>query len=400
MSKKPKFTTGLEIGQQYIDTATLRSAALHNPEAFAKTVDGLINEKKLRWGDIGNLQKMWHALSDVQVKVSMPVMNEMRAINASAFPLLAGGLTVAGMNDAYEAVPTIGEKLVTEMDDNKRVTVVAGISTLDSQIDRVDEGADFPEISAGEEKFEIRSKRNGRRLSITAEMIEENDVANIVERTNALGYIAASFVEEQTLRRVCDIDGSGTSPAEPYVLRLNGSGTSLYSTTANTPGTRAPSGTRINSNALADETDLDAARAVLAAMKDSLGKRIAIPMTQCILLVPDELLGTAWQLRNSDYTPGVENEINTWGPRGMWQPTIVSSPKLSDLSTTVWYLGAFDKQFKRKWKLRFEYVTLAGDTESFLRSRLAFQARVAWDCEVGATDYVYVVQSLSATTAP
>jgi len=73
---------------------------------------------------------------------------------------------------------------------------------------------------------------------------------------------------------------------------------------------------------------------------------------------------------------------------------------LDDLSTTVWYLGWFEKQFKRKWKLRFEYVTLGQDTESYLRSRIAFQARLGWDVEIGATDYVYVVQCLSATTAP
>jgi len=73
---------------------------------------------------------------------------------------------------------------------------------------------------------------------------------------------------------------------------------------------------------------------------------------------------------------------------------------MDDLSTSAWYVGAFKRQFKRKWKLRFEYVTLGQDTQAYLNSRIAFQARIAWDVEIGSTDYVFCVQSLSGTTAP
>jgi len=90
---------------------------------------------------------------------------------------------------------------------------------------------------------------------------------------------------------------------------------------------------------------------------------------------------------------------NAW-PTASRTAWVVSSPKLDDYSTSAWYLGMFPRQFRRKWKLRAEYVTLGQDTESYLRSRIAFQMRVAWDCEIGAVDYVYVVQCLSGTTAP
>jgi len=383
-----------------LDVAGLRSLAQSDPTGFMGKCRGLIDSGELRWSDVTDLRRLFLALSDVQVEAHVNVMGETRAIMASAFPLLSGALTVAGINEAYEALPYIGELLVTEVDSNKKVSEYAAITSMDSQIDEVDEGKDFPEIQAGEEKYEIRHRRNGRRLSITQETIEENDVGGIVDRINALVEIAGEFVEEQTLRRVCDIDGSATSPAEPYVLRPSGAGTSLFSTTANTPGTRAPLGTRINNNALVAGADLEIARVRLAGMLNSRGKRIAIPMSQCQLLVPDALASAAFKIVNSEYEAGVENELNTWGPRGPYRPTVVSSPKVDDLSTTAWYLGNFKKQFKRKWKLRFEYVTLAGDTESFLKSRIGFQARIAWDCEIGAVDYVYVVQSLSASIAP
>jgi hypothetical protein len=397
---KARMSPNVHVGGGGLDTAALRQLAESEPKAFMAKTQGLIDEGKLRWSNIGDLRHLFFALSDVQVPATVSIMGQQRAIMASAFPLLSGALTVAGINEAYESVPTIGQDLVTDREDPKRITTMASIQSLDTEIDTVKEGDDFPEIGAGEEKFEIRSKRNGRRFSITAEAIEENDVADIVTKVNALGQIAADWVEEQTLRRVCDIDGSAASAAEPYVLRPNGSGTALYSATADTPGTRAPSGTRVNTNALVDTTDLDAARAVLAAMKNSRGKRISIPISRCTLLVPDALAGTALKIQGSELEPGIENELNNWGTRGAYRPQFRSSPKLDDLSTTAWYLGWFQRQFIRKWKLRFEYVTLSGDTESFLRRRPAFQGRIAWDCEIGATDYVYVVQSIEATTAP
>ncbi|MFA7098196.1 MAG: hypothetical protein WC383_17150, partial [Gammaproteobacteria bacterium] len=191
--------------------------------------------------------------------------------------------------------------------------------------------------------------------------------------------------------------------SEPYVYRPEGTGTALYSATANTPGTRAPSGTRKESNAFADYTDLEAARQLLATMKNERGRRIAVPRSQIALLVPDALIDKVARVLNSEMTPGVENEVSSWGPRGMFHVPIervYSSPKLDDLSASAWYYGAFRRQFVRKWKMRYEIVTLGMDTQAYLNSQIAFQARIAWDCEVGATDYVYVVQNLSGTTAP
>ena len=99
----------------------------------------------------------------------------------------------------------------------------------------------------------------------------------------------------------------------------------------------------------------------------------------------------------------MENELSNWGPRGKWNipiERIYSSPKCDDLSTGCWLYGAFARQFYRKWKLRFEYVTLGMETQAYLNSRVAFQARLAWDCEVGAVGYNMVIRNLAATTAP
>ena len=397
--KKKRLVPNVTIAGDALDMASLRMLAEKEPKAFITKCQTLI-DGGLRWGDITDLKGLFFALSDVQVPATVNMMGHTRAIMASAFPLLSGGLTVAGINDAMDAVPTIGQDLVTEMDSNKRFSEIAEITSDNPNADGVAEGQDYPEIHAGETKYGIRHRRDGRRIAITAEMIEENDIPDIVRRVDVLGEIAAESVEKQTLRRITDLNGSTASAAEPYVLHMNGTAAALYVATANTPGTRAPSGTRVNNNALVNTTDLEAARTVLAAMLNSRGERMSIPMSRCTLLVPDALAGTALKILGSEQEPSIENEINNWGPRGVYRPRFRSTPRLDDLSTTTWYLGWFEKQFTRKWKLRFEYVTLSGDTQAFLQSRIAFQARIGYDCEIGATGYTYVVQCLDATTAP
>lgn len=404
MKKRKLMSTGIQFGGRGPDLQALRDLARSDPAGFMRKVEAQVEAGHITLQSLSRLDALHAALADVQVPVTMQFGSAgQRSVTTSAFPILTGTTIVAAINTRYEAVPTIGEQLVQEIDDNKKVTTIASVHNLDKNIEEVKETEDFPEVGAAEESVEIRHRRNGRRLTISAETIEENNLADIVERVNGIAEIASDWVEEQTLKRVTDYDGSKSSAAEPYVYRPDGTGTSLFSATANTPGTRAPSGTRIESNALADESDLEAARTRLATMKNNRGTRIAIPWSEIQLLVPDALVGTAAKILNSEYVPGVENELSNWGPRGRWNippDRLLSSPKVDDLSSSAWYLGAFRRQFRRKWKLRMEYVTLGMDTQAYLQSRIAFQARIAWDCEVGAVDYVYVVQSLSGSTAP
>jgi len=404
VKKKRLFRPNVTAGQRVLSLGDIRMLAQNEPAEFIRKIQAGVDSGKLGLGSITDLRGLYNALADVPVKVTMENgMGGMRTIMASAFPIMTGTMVIAGINDAYDQVPTIGQYLVTEMDDNKRVTVMAQLNSLDVDQEEVKELQDFPEVGTSEESVHIHSRKNGRKLSISQEAIAENDLPNIVSRVNALGEIAAEHVEELTLLRVTDHTGSGTSPAAPYVYRPAGTGTQLYITTANYPGVRAPSGTRINSNALQDDSDLDAARIRLATMLNERGRRINIPWSRVILLVPYALLGAALKILNSELVPGVENEVNNYGPRGMFSippARVISSPRLDDLSTGTWYLGDFARQFVRKWKLRMEYVTLGSDTQAYLDSQVAFQARIAWDVEVGARDYVNVVQNLAATTAP
>lgn len=386
------------------DLYSIRSLAQNEPKEFVRKMTEVTEAGKLKLTDIRDIKGLWQATADVPVQVQMPdISGAMRTITTSAFPIMTGTMVIAQINSAYAEIPKIGQNLVTEIDDNKKVTTIVGISTLDSKKDEVKELEDFPEVGASEEKVEIRHRKNGRKLTLSAESIQENDIPNFVLRVNDLAKFINRRIEKLTLERVTDHTGSGTSPAEPYVYRPAGTGTQLYNATANNPGTRAPSGTRITNNAFVDETDLDAARERMVTFKDDNGERIGYSLSNTVILCPDILVKKIAKTLNSEYVPGVENERSNWGPGGRFHipmERVYSSPLMDDLSASAWYYGDFKSQFIRKWKMRFEYASLGMNTQAYLNAQVAAQFRIAYDVEVGARDYVYVIQCLSGTTAP
>jgi len=382
----------------------IQSLLRNEPENFMRKFEAGANSGDITLEGIRDINSLWRATAYERIDVQLPdISGQVRTITTSAFPIITGTLVIAAINARYAMIPTIGQELVTEMDDNKKVSTIVGISTLDSQKDEVKEGENFPEIGASEEKIEIRHLLNGRRLTMSADVISENELGNFALRVNDLTDLVALRIEKQTLSRVTDHNGSGSSPAEPYAYRPNGVGTALYSASANTPGTRAPSGNRVTNNGLSDETNLEAARTRLNTFRDDNGDRIGSNRSESQILVPDAKIGTLSKILNSEYVPGVVNEKSNWGPGGRFgipMERVLSSPVVDNLSTSAWYYGAFRRQFIRKWKLRFEYVSLGMDTQAFLNARIAAQFRIAWDCEIGARDYVFVVQNLDGTTAP
>jgi len=384
---------------------SVRTWATNEPEVFSKELADRCESGDFTFDDLqrsGGLRAWYDALEDVpqfRMYTQGPTGGK-RAIMASAFPLLMGNLTISQFNAQYVSATRVSDRLVTEMDTNKRSTEIAAILNTDVDVDTVPEGEMFPPISAGEERYTILQKRNGRRLSLTEDAIQENNVADFVNQVNALAEIYSYRVEYQSLERIQDIDGSASSAARPYVLNFNGSGTPLYVTSNAVMSRLGSSGNRIVDNALGDDSDLEEARVLLAAMTNSLGFRVDIPLSGCQLLVPSTLEPTALKIRNSILTPGESNAYNAWGPQGQYTPEVIASAVLDRYSTTAWYLGDFRKQFKRVWKTRMAYMSLGGQTESMLQSAIAFQASIRWSMEVGATDAAYVIQNLVSTGYP
>lgn len=414
-----------------LDVYSLRNLAKNNPDGFVDRVrrwtdastaiacgDNPTSEQlegiTLREAEAFSFQGMrpekFRALKDqldpIGVNARVPGENGERSILTSSFALLTSAMTVIGVNEAYESISDPTGELVTDADDAKRESRFAGVLVADkSDITRKNELDSYTTFGAGEEAFHVGHLDQGFQVVIPQELIDEADLPNVIARLTNTGELAKTYMVEQVLRRVTDHDGSGTTPAEPYVLHgpTNSTGRALFVTANTAPLTRLPStGNRITNNPLADLSNLEAARARLSSMTDPRGKRIDIPLERRKLLVPDSLLLRAWTLLNSQGTPGVFNEVNMFGPNGPARPaSLISDARLDDLSTTAWYYGDFQRQFVRKWKLRPEIVTYGGtSTLPYTDRREALRVRIGWDMEVMARDYVYVIQCLSGTAAP
>lgn len=345
-------------------------------------------------------------LDGIEINARVPGDSGQRAVTTGAFPLLTSALVVIGVNEAYEEIEDPTPELVTDVDDMKRESAFVGVLSADkSDITRKTELDEYTSFSAGEESFHVSHLDQGFQIVLSQALIDEADLPNVVARLTAVGQLAKTYMVEQVLRRITDHDGSAASGAEPYVLHgpTSSAGRALFVTANTAPLTRLPSsGNRILNNPLADIANLEAARARLSSMTDSRGKRIHIPLERRKLLIPDALMLRAWTLLNSAGTPGVFNEVNMFGPDGPARPrTVVSDARLDDLSTSAWYYGDFQRQFVRKFKIRPEVVTYGGaSTLPYTTRREALRVRIGWDMEIGARDYVYVLQCLAAATAP
>lgn len=398
--KGPKLRADFVASRQgTLDAGGLRDMAKAHPEQFMARFEDLVASGKITLRELGSIKALFRALLDVEVKSRVDVLGEVREITTAAFPLAMGALMVAALNDAYAAVPTIGDELVTDMDSNKKFTHVAKLHhEVHGKVD-VKEADEYPLISAGESFHVIGSKRRGFRWKLTQETLDEDDVGVIAMFLSEAGEYAAELNEEQLLDRVSDRYGSAATPIEPYVYRPNGSGTAFFKVTADETNPQRPTGSRKASNALTSATQLEALRQILVAQLNTRGRRIDPRLnSEGILLVPDALAGIASTLTRSEYTPGNPNEVNPWGPRGLYQPRLLSSVKLDDISTGEFYMGTPKRVFVRKWKLRVETLSVSRDPLEFLRTRCAYEGRVGWDMEIGAKDLVGWVQSIPGAT--
>lgn len=397
--------SGHSLGAGSTDVRGLLELAKKDGQKFVEITAELTRSGKFRWEDVPDLRSLFNATIDVPVEVRAHVAGiGERTMTTSAFPVIAGNLTAELLERQDDSSQTIWQDLVTVRETNKETTHLVRIVNNDSshvggKLRR--EGDPYPLMTAAEERVQVDTIEDGRRVAIGSKLLETNDKAGFMEQVVALRQWAQNRRDLTTLYRVFDLYGSQTTPALPYVYRPNGVGSQLYTTTTTTHS-RAPSGTRvINQPLLSDGVALQAAVDVLANMRDELGYRVS-KISDLEILAPHALRGVLGKLLKSELTPGVENEVNTFGPRGEYVTKAMTSPKIDGFTTTAFLVsrGPIKQQFTLVSRLNMEYVSMAASMTDFLRTRLAFEARIADEFEVGARDHNRVVQVLAGATAP
>lgn len=394
----------LDVGPSGADIGGLLQLAKKNGTKLVEIARSLARQGKLRWDDPAiDLQALFRETIDIQceVRAHIPGIGE-RTLTTSAFPVLSGVLTAELLERTDQVAPPVWQKICSVRPTNKDTTHLVRIVNSDSSHvggNKRKEGDPYPLMTSAEERVQVDTVDDGRRIAINAKVIETNDKPGLIDQINALREWANERRDKIALYRAYDLYGSGASPSAPYVYRPNGVGAALY-TTSTTALSRAPSGTRVVNNPIVDDSSLQALINVMAAMLNENGNKVSA-LEGLQILAPHALGSKLFKLLSSEKVPGVENEVNPFGPMGLYKIEPIISPKIDAFTTTSVILGReFPKAFVLVSRLDMEYMSMAASMQDYLRTRLAFEARIADEFEIGARDHNRCVQSLSNETAP
>lgn len=281
------------------------------------------------------------------------------AVGTTAFPTITGKLISKKVIDAYQATPTIGEKLVHTVPSSRKKEDVVGFTALE-QVKEVHEGMPYEESSLGEKGLEIKNKKFGRILAITEEAVMEDQTGQLLQMAAALGEKAKLFKEKMILDTVRDVNSDAYGGQALYTSAHGNFHTVAFGT---------------------DGSGLEESKRLLSEMTDENGDPILV--TGRILMVPQELEKEAWDLigpplTESTYHKQIISELLT-------------SPFMTD--AVEYFYGDFPRQFRYQevWPIQVLQAK-EGHEDQFNRDILVkFKVRLYGGC--GAVDYRYVIRS-------
>jgi hypothetical protein len=272
------------------------------------------------------------------------------AINTSMFTNIIRMLISKAVIAAYDGLPTIGDSLVTTVKSSRRIENIAGFTEAEGMKD-VLEGAPYEDSSIGEKYVTTTAGKRGRLVSVTEEMIMEDQTGQLLMRAQRIGEQAKVDKEIAILSAVMDKGN--------VVYRPSGTPVALYSTTnGNLVGDAGSITGFTTALPLVDWLTLDKIQQFhpLSISDDrQMGTAQPILWNPTQLLVPPGMNATALRISNATEvrvtTTGVasgDNRTTFTNPmKGAY--TTVTSPLMlrlgiSDAATTYFY-GDFKKQF-------------------------------------------------------
>lgn len=264
------------------------------------------------------------------------------ALTTSDFPELLANVAGKAMMLGYDNEPTThqiwtGEKEVSDFKEKSFVALSEAPGLLE-----VNEGAEYRHGSFGEaaEKFSI--KTFGRMLSITRQMLINDDLQSFIA-------MPAAF-------------GSSARRTEANLVYAKLTGAPVMSDTKSLfhadHGNLAATGTALSVDSLG------AARAAMRRQKGIKGESYLDPQPR-FLIVPVTLESKAEALLNSMVLYGATN--NTDNLQWIRNLTLVADPRLDEVSQTAWYLSAAPTQLDTIVR-----AYLAGQARPYYEEQLEF----------------------------
>lgn len=360
---------------------------------FAVKMINLINEGGITVDEF-SLFGLWEALGRPQLKRSPIITGGQidkesyeieEALDSSAFPKITGALINKVVQEAYQLEYGVGDQLVTVLPSSLKEETIVGFAD-DDELMEVPEGMDYQEGSITEKYHKIKNRKFGRIIALTEEMIKFDQTGQMIMRAKRAGEQAKSKHEYIIMNAVLELTTTGDYAA----WRPKGVATTLYSNTSTDPYSDATQD-NFDTEALADETDIQGLMTLFAAFTDEKGAPIHIDPKVLLTGISLEMIA-AKILRSGQ---SVEKTV----PAGSFN---IYSGKITPLAsawvdqkkgTAVYLLGDFKKQFvyTEVWPIQV-FQDKKGSEPEFVRDVIfRFKARFMGGC--GAITNRYVIFS-------
>jgi len=356
---------------------------------FANTMITLINEGKVNEGNF-SLKALWEAMGQPKLRenrtIDGPIIedaNISEALSSSAFPKITGALVNKIIQEAYTLEQGIGDQLVTVIPSSVKDETIVGFGE-DMVMEEVQENVPYNEGSLTEKYHKIKNTKKGKIISLSEESVKFDQTGQMVMRAKRIGMSAKSDREKTIMNAVLGVTNTG----ELAAWRPAGTAATLYSASSTDPYT-TDTLDNIGSEAILDETDLDAAMALFAQFTDEQGLPMVINPTHLLTGLSNKGAGFKVVYNGQSILTGTPAGIKTvYGGLGMLSSAFVDQL----VSATAWYLGDFKKQFvyTEVWPLQV-FQAKPGNDQEFERDVLfRFKARYYGGC--GAVSNRYVVK--------
>lgn len=345
-----------------------------------------------------SLRALWEALEG-PVEETLPhafdqvgVVGLSEAVGTGGFPQAVGQLIASEVIEAYNMTDGfIGDELVRTFPSDRRGENIVGFTAAQGPKE-VAEGQPYPEASFAEKHVGTRETKRGRLISVTEELVMEDQTGQVLERARNIGEAARQDRERRIVLGVIDHDSSNE------IYQPDGSAEQLYASANNNVDT--------GTGSLQDFTDIQSVMAFHAnnvtddrQADDTAGQQPLTWMPR-VLLTAVELSATAQSVVNATE---VRQQIGSNAEHIMSNPNAnirpMSSPFIDQATsgdqfddTSDWFLGDFRKQFRYKeiWPLQ-TFRAPAQNEKQFERDVVArFKVREYGD--VFAIDERWVVK--------
>lgn len=329
-----------------------------------------------------SIKEIWDFCEELRLQESVDV---------SQFPIITATLVEKKVIANFDSFPGIGDRLVEEFPSTLELSRIPG-ADLTSNMRDIEPGMPYHADADIKEKYvTIEGKKRGDILYITEEAILHDQTGLVLREAGRFGLQAAQDRERKIMYTIQDVTVNNVNY---FAFRPSGTRVGLYSGAV--AGTHPFS--NLHDHALQHWTDLDSARTIFTTFRDAQGEPIMIEPK--ILLVPKALETIAKRLIMNTLLPAARlgtdvvgdspNEANPFSNAF----EVLSSPYLDIVSTRIWYLGDFKRQFLLKSVYPLQVLTRNDRLNDMAWERdIVAQFKVRYWQEPGATNYEYVVKS-------